>query len=83
MRILYLVLGLLIGLYFTTKIGLNALEWRDWQYERDITAYTLTGMSEGWERGRYHTVQKIYWLVMDCQEELFMYKQREVNKRGQ
>lgn len=83
MKILYFIIGLLAGVLYASNTGLIAIENRDWQYDRDITAYTLTGMNEGWERGRFWTEQKLYWHINDLVEELTTcYQgQRDLQKR--
>lgn len=70
MRILYFVIGLLVGMSYTADIGIAVVNAVSKQFDKDITAYSLTGMDYGWSRGREYTEAKIYWMVEDCMAEL-------------
>jgi hypothetical protein len=70
MRVLYLIAGILLGVYFTSKVAIKTTDEINYWWEKNITAYTLTAFHEGWSRGRYYTTKQIYWFYQDCQDEL-------------
>ena len=70
MRVGYLIIGLLLGMFYTTGIALRVCEVKDQEFEREFLAAVLTGYSEGWTRGRDYTYNLVYWRWTDCADEL-------------
>ena len=81
MRLLYLVIGFLLGLWIVSDKSVLIMDELNKQHDRDALIYTLTGYHEGWARGKYHTAQKLFWIVMDTQQELEMCYRREGMKK--
>lgn len=69
-RSLYLTLGLLLGMWFTTYQANRTIDAINKYYEIDLVARTLGGFWEGWDRGREYTFIRFMWLMVDCQDEL-------------
>lgn len=69
MRACYLLLGVLLGVVFTTRCSEIVFEALEQKWEKEILSFTLTGYSEGWERGRDYTKAHIYWMLAECLSE--------------
>ncbi len=63
-------MGLFLGIAFASNTALRVTEEMSYQFDRDITAFTLTGMSEGWERGREYTEARMSYDFYSCVREL-------------
>ena len=54
-KILYFLIGLLAGIWFTTNQAYVVIESLEQKWDREVLAFTLTGFSEGWDRGRLYS----------------------------
>lgn len=70
MRSLYVVLGLLLGMLFTTNKAIDIMDQLEVYYIQEIGTYTLVGYQEGWQRGRDHTYQARLQIFLGCMEQL-------------
>jgi len=68
MRVLYLIIGLLAGISWTSRIGTHMLAQAEQYYDRDLTARTLTGYYEGWARGRMQSDGFWAQYVEECRD---------------
>lgn len=70
MRSLYVLIGVLLGVIVTTHRSFIVLEALEQKWDKEALVFTLTGMSEGWSRGRDFTERKYQYFLQDMQTEL-------------
>lgn len=70
MRALYVVIGLLLGVWYTSNIAILQLDSQEEYWLDEIGTYTLVGYHEGWQRGREQTHNKDLYFFLTCMEQL-------------
>jgi hypothetical protein len=70
MRLFYLLIGYLLGIYIASNAGLQVTAVMDKEFEKERLASILTGMSEGWERGRDYTRSQVRFILGNMVEQL-------------
>lgn len=74
MRALYTVVGILLGVLFTTKQAQQVISVIERENMNMVTSFTLVGYYEGWQRGRHHTERRLLGHLHQCYQ---MYKSAE------
>lgn len=69
MRAAYMVIGLLVGIIFTSNVSNAVLDHMTHIFEEEISIYTLVGYHEGWQRGRDHTRATLMPYITSCLKE--------------
>lgn len=69
-RLLYLVIGLLIGVLKTSQVAHRVIEEVDRQWLTQLSARTLTGYYEGLQRGTWRAEARMGMLLGNCQNQL-------------
>lgn len=70
MRVAYLLIGLFLGMWVTTKAANHTMAVMEGEWDKQFTAACLTGYSEGWTRGRDYTEALMRWYLGMCANEL-------------
>ena len=81
-RLLYVVIGMFLGITFTSDVAVDIYQILDREADREILASTLTGMSEGWERGKYYTEQRMLHQLGMCHYQLEFYRRPVGGQHG-
>lgn len=74
MRLGYFTIGLLVGVLFTSRMGIAVADYLSEQFEKDVVAYTLTGYHEGMIRGREYAERMMGWRLGMCYSQLEFYR---------
>ena len=69
MRFLYILVGFLVGIGFTSSTGLKLINALETTYMEQVSTFTLVGYYEGWQRGRDYTEYKLLGLLYQCHKE--------------
>lgn len=69
-RLLYIVIGLLIGVLKTSQVAHRVVEEVDQQWLSQITARTLTGYYEGLQRGTWRAEGRYEMYLSNCRNQL-------------
>lgn len=69
-RLLYLVVGLLIGVLKTSQVAHRVVDEVDNQWQAQITARTLTGFYEGLQRGTWRAEGRMGLFLDNCTRQL-------------
>jgi hypothetical protein len=70
MRALYLTVGTLLGVIFTTNTSLFVVDYMTTTFEREISIYTLVGYYEGYQRGQAMSDRLYGWRLTGCINEV-------------
>jgi hypothetical protein len=76
MRVLYVCIGLLLGISFTSRLASYAVERLQDVNRAHITASALMGYHEGWQIGKAHAAAEYRFSLLVCNEALKRTRER-------
>lgn len=68
MRAMYVIVGLLLGVIFTSRFANWVISTKETDMKVSITAAALTGYNEGWKQGKNHTEARLFYSLTGCYE---------------
>jgi hypothetical protein len=63
-------MGILAGFISTTKHLEHTLDRQYLYFKGETMAHVLKAYDQGWNLSRDHCMKNLYWMVLDCREEM-------------